>query len=244
MSLLSTNNLTLGYGDRLLLRNLNFTVEVGNYLCIVGENGSGKSTLVRCLLGLQAPAAGTIVPGDNLKLNQIGYLPQQTVVQKDFPATVWEIVLSGCQGHRGLWPFYSKADKALAKANIARMNLTELTRRCYRELSGGQQQRVLLARALCATKRLLLLDEPVSGLDPRMTAEMYHLIEKLNREENITIIMVTHDLAAAKLYASHILHIGRTTFFGTNQEYFASDLGKHFTALTQGGEGLNNNINS
>ena len=240
MALLTANNLTLGYGDRLLLSGLNFTVNSGDYLCVVGENGSGKSTLVRCLLGLQQVAAGAIVPGDNLKMNQIGYLPQQTVVQKDFPATVWEIVLSGCQGHRGLWPFYSKADKALAKANIARMNLTELTRRCYRELSGGQQQRVLLARALCATRRLLLLDEPVSGLDPRMTAEMYQLIEKLNREEKITIIMVTHDLAAARSYASHILHIGHKTFFGTNAEYFASHLGRHFTALVGGDRNLNN----
>lgn len=234
MSLLTAKNLTLGYGDRLLLSGLNFVVETGSYLCIVGENGSGKSTLVRCLLGLQAPAAGLIQPGDGLQLNQIGYLPQQTVVQKDFPATVWEIVLSGCQGHRGLWPFYSRADKQLAKKNIERMGLVPLTRCCYRELSGGQQQRVLLARALCATRRLLLLDEPVSGLDPHMTAEMYHLIAKLNREEHITIIMVTHDLAAARNYASHVLHIGKQPFFGTTEQYFASDLGLHFSALTHG----------
>ena len=237
MSLLAVEKLTLGYGEHLLCQGLDFSVNAGDYLCIVGENGAGKSTLVRCLLGLQAPGAGSIQPGDGLSLNQIGYLPQQTVVQKDFPATVWEIVLSGCQGHRGLWPFYSKEDKALAKANIARMNLAELTRQCYRELSGGQQQRVLLARALCATKRLLLLDEPVSGLDPRMTVEMYQLIEKLNREEHITIIMVTHDLVAARNYASHILHIGRRSFFGSREEYFASDLGRHFTALTVGNLG-------
>ncbi|MBQ4479555.1 MAG: ABC transporter ATP-binding protein [Victivallales bacterium] len=233
MALLSANNLTLGYGDRLLLSGLNFTVNAGDYLCIVGENGSGKSTLVRCLLGLQKPAAGVIRPGDGLALDQIGYLPQQTVVQKDFPATVWEIVISGCQGRRGLWPFYSRADKQLARENIARMNLTDLTRRCYRELSGGQQQRVLLARALCATRRLLLLDEPVSGLDPRMATEMYTLIAKLNHEEKITVIMVTHDLKAAREFASHVLHIGRRPYFGTSQEYFASDLGKHFSALSQ-----------
>ena len=233
MSLLTANNLTLGYGDRLLLQGLSFTVNAGDYLCIVGENGSGKSTLVRCLLGLQKPAAGTILPGDGLALNQIGYLPQQTIVQKDFPATVWEIVLSGCQGRRGLWPFYSKADKKLARENIARMNLADLTRRCYRELSGGQQQRVLLARALCATRRLLLLDEPVSGLDPRMTTEMYQLIDRLNHQEKITVIMVTHDLMAACHYASHVLHVGKKPFFGTSQEYFASDLGHHFTTLSQ-----------
>lgn len=232
MALLTANNLTLGYGDRLLLSGLNFTVNSGDYLCVVGENGSGKSTLVRCLLGLQQVAAGAIVPGDNLKMNQIGYLPQQTVVQKDFPATVWEIVLSGCQGHRGLWPFYSKADKALAKANIARMNLTELTRRCYRELSGGQQQRVLLARALCATKRLLLLDEPVSGLDPRMTAEMYQLIEKLN-DEGITVIMISHDIACSVKYAKHVLHIGNEFFFGTVEDYKKSPAGSKY--LGEGG---------
>lgn len=231
MALLTANELTLGYGDRLLLRGLKFTVNAGDYLCIVGENGSGKSTLVRCLLGLQQPVAGRIETGDGLTMNQIGYLPQQTVVQKDFPATVWEIVLSGCQGHRGLWPFYGKADKQLARECIARMELQDLARRCYRELSGGQQQRVLLARALCATKRLLLLDEPVSGLDPRMTAEMYQLIAKLNHEEHITVIMVTHDLQAAHEYATHVLHIGRTPYFGTNRQYFDSDLGRHFTAL-------------
>lgn len=235
MALLTVEDLKLGYESQVVLDHLNFTVNTGDYLCIVGENGSGKSTLMRTLLHLMPALGGTITPGDGLMPNEIGYLPQQTVVQKDFPASVWEIVLSGCQGRCGRRPFYGKEEKELARENIARMRLEKLTGRCYRELSGGQQQRVLLARALCATRKLLLLDEPVSGLDPKVTAEMYALIEELNRE-GITIIMISHDIAAAVKYASHILHIGKKVFFGTKEEYRESDLGRYFLAQ-EGGEG-------
>lgn len=222
MALLLCRNLSLGYDGREIVGNLSFEVNAGDYLCIVGENGSGKSTLMRTFLGLQKPMKGEVIPGDGLCLNEIGYLPQQTVVQKDFPATVWEIVLSGCQGRCGIRPFYSKEDKELAVTNIARMGITELTKRCYRELSGGQQQRVLLARALCATTKMLLLDEPVAGLDPNAMAEMYALIEKLNRD-GITVIMISHDIDAAVESASHILHMGKNLFFGTKEEYLAKD---------------------
>ena len=235
MALLTVEDLKLGYESQVVLDHLNFTVNTGDYLCIVGENGSGKSTLMRTLLHLMPALGGTITPGDGLMPNEIGYLPQQTVVQKDFPASVWEIVLSGCQGRCGRRPFYGKEEKELARENIARMRLEKLTGRCYRELSGGQQQRVLLARALCATRKLLLLDEPVSGLDPKVTAEMYALIQELNRE-GITIIMISHDIAAAVKYASHILHIGKKVFFGTKEEYRESDLGRYFLAQ-EGGEG-------
>ena len=235
MALLTVEDLKLGYESQVVLDHLNFTVNTGDYLCIVGENGSGKSTLMRTLLHLMPALGGTITPGDGLMPNEIGYLPQQTVVQKDFPASVWEIVLSGCQGRCGRRPFYGKEEKELARVNIARMRLEKLTGRCYRELSGGQQQRVLLARALCATRKLLLLDEPVSGLDPKVTAEMYALIEELNRE-GITIIMISHDIAAAVKYASHILHIGKKVFFGTKEEYRESDLGRYFLSQ-KGGEG-------
>lgn len=235
MALLTVEDLKLGYESQVVLDHLNFTVNTGDYLCIVGENGSGKSTLMRTLLHLMPALGGTITPGDGLMPNEIGYLPQQTVVQKDFPASVWEIVLSGCQGRCGRRPFYGKEEKELARENIARMRLEKLTGRCYRELSGGQQQRVLLARALCATRKLLLLDEPVSGLDPKVTAEMYALIEELNRE-GITIIMISHDIAAAVKYASHILHIGKKVFFGTKEEYRESDLGRYFLSQ-EGGEG-------
>ena len=235
MALLTVEDLKLGYESQVVLEHLSFTVNTGDYLCIVGENGSGKSTLMRTLLHLMPALGGKITAGDGLMPNEIGYLPQQTIVQKDFPASVWEIVLSGCQGRCGRRPFYGKEEKELARENIARMRLEKLTGRCYRELSGGQQQRVLLARALCATRKLLLLDEPVSGLDPKVTAEMYALVQELNRE-GITIIMISHDIAAAVKYASHILHIGKKVFFGTKEEYRESDLGRYFLSQ-KGGEG-------
>ena len=210
---------------------MNFSVNAGDYLCIVGENGSGKSTLMRTLLGLQKPLGGTIVLGNDMKPNEIGYLPQQTAIQKDFPATVWEIVLSGCQAHAGRRAFYNRSEKALAEENISHMGMTDYRRRCYRELSGGQQQRVLLARALCATKKLLLLDEPVAGLDPKVTADMYALIERLNRE-GVTIIMISHNIVAAIRYATHILHVGGgQTFFGKVEEYRTSAMGSRFIGL-------------
>ena len=225
MALLTAKDLGLGYETRIMEEDLNFQVEEGDYLCIVGENGSGKSTLMKTLLGHQSPISGTITTGDGLRPSEIGYLPQQTIVQKDFPASVTEVVLSGCQGRMGLRPFYNKEDKALAKENMERMGISGLAGRSYRDLSGGQQQRVLLARALCATGKLLLLDEPVSGLDPRVTNEMYRLISDLNRE-GITVIMISHDIAAAIKYASHILHIGKAVFFGTRDEYVESDIGQ------------------
>ena len=228
------NQVSVGYDGKAVLQNLNFTVNAGDYLCIVGENGSGKSTLMKTILGLQPPIAGKIETGDGLKQNEIGYLPQQTAAQKDFPASVQEIVLSGCQARCGLRPFYNQQEKQLARENIQKMQIESLTKRCYRELSGGQQQRVLLARALCATRKMLLLDEPVSGLDPKVTAKMYQLIAELNRREGISIVMISHDIAAAVQYASHILHIGDTVFFGTKEDYLKSPMGP-MLAMEKGG---------
>lgn len=236
MAYITIRDLSLGYDAHSIVEGLNFTVNAGDYLCIVGENGSGKTTLMKTLLHLQEPVGGQILIGDGLKKNEIGYLPQQTVVQKDFPASVREIVLSGCQGRCGLRPFYNKEEKQLAEENMQRMGIAELANRCYRELSGGQQQRVLLARALCATRKVLLLDEPVSGLDPKVTAEMYGLIEGLNKE-GITVIMISHDIAAAVRCASRILHIGARVFFGTKEEYLKSDAGRIFLMQQKGGEG-------
>lgn len=233
MAQLVCQNLTLGYDSRVIVKNLNFSVNEGDYLCIVGENGSGKSTLMKTILGLHSPMFGSISTGDGIKQNEIGYLPQQTVVQKDFPASVKEIVLSGCQGRCGIRPFYNKEEKMLARSAMQKMNIEHLSDRCYRELSGGQQQRVLLARALCATRKILLLDEPVSGLDPKVTAEMYELIKDLNRS-GITVIMISHDIAAATEYASHILHIGKKIFFGTKDEYLASEARRVFLAREGG----------
>ena len=229
MTQITCKNLTLGYENRAIQENLNFSINAGDYLCIVGENGSGKSTLMKTLLHLQPPISGTIELGDGLHKNEIGYLPQQTLVQRDFPASVKEIVLSGCQGRCGWRPFYNKEDKEIARKAMEKMMIQDLQDRCYRELSGGQQQRVLLARALCAAKKILLLDEPVSGLDPKVTAEMYQLIEDLNKKDEITIIMISHDIEAAVRYATHILHIGERCFFGTKKQYLESSLGRHFT---------------
>lgn len=229
MAQITCKNLTLGYENRAIQENLNFSINAGDYLCIVGENGSGKSTLMKTLLHLQPPISGTIELGDGLRKNEIGYLPQQTLVQRDFPASVKEIVLSGCQGRCGWRPFYNKEDKEIARKAMEKMMIQDLQDRCYRELSGGQQQRVLLARALCAAKKILLLDEPVSGLDPKVTAEMYQLIEDLNKKDEITIIMISHDIEAAVRYATHILHIGEHCFFGTKKQYLESSLGRHFT---------------
>ena len=234
MAQITCEKLTVGYEGVPVVSSLDFAVNKGDYLCIVGENGSGKTTLMRTVLGLQKPLRGKILFGDGLHANEIGYLPQQTSMQKDFPATVREVVLSGCQARLGRRAFYSKADKALAKQHMDRMEISGLAGRCYRELSGGQQQRVLLARALCATRKLLFLDEPVSGLDPKVTEEMYSLIASLHRE-GITVIMVTHDLPAAMQYATRILHIGEPVFFGTREEYLESPASRAFREL-KGGE--------
>ncbi|MBR6900569.1 MAG: ABC transporter ATP-binding protein [Synergistaceae bacterium] len=212
-------NLSLGYGAKTVIKNLNFSVNEGDYLCIIGENGTGKTTLMKTILGLQPPLNGKIIFGEGLNAKKIGYLPQQTEVQRDFPASVWEIVLSGFQGHCGLRPFYNKKEKNFALHAIKKMNIEEIKSRCYRELSGGQQQRVLLARALCAAEKIIFLDEPVAGLDPQAASEMYKLIKELNQNDGITIIMISHDVDEALNYASHILEIGKKFFFGTKQEY-------------------------
>lgn len=231
MAQLVCQNLSLGYDAKAILHGLSFSVNAGDYLCIVGENGSGKSTLMKTILGLQSPLSGEILTGDGLRPNEIGYLPQQTVVQKDFPASVREIVLSGCQGRSGRRPFYNRKEKQLAIEAMERMGIGDFPKRCYRELSGGQQQRVLLARALCATQKILLLDEPVAGLDPKVATELYRLIDELNHRDGITIIMISHDVATAVEHASHILHIGETIFFGTKEEYIESETGHMFTGL-------------
>ena len=224
MSLLTVKELTIGYESSALVKGLNFSVNAGDYLCIVGENGAGKSTLMKTLLGLIKPVSGEITAGDGLKRNEMGYLPQQTEVQRDFPASVTEVVRSGFAGVMKLRPFYSRAEKKTALENLERMGIADLKDMCYRELSGGQQQRVLLARALCATSKLLLLDEPVSGLDPKVTEDMYRLIEKLNKS-GTAIIMITHDVESAVDYATHVLHMGDRIFFGTKEEYVKEENG-------------------
>lgn len=243
MAQLICENLTLGFEGQPVTKNLNFTVNAGDYLCIVGENGSGKSTLIKTILHLRNPVMrGSITTGDGLLPTEIGYLPQQTDVQKDFPASVKEVVLSGCLGHQGWRPFYSRRDKERALQNLQRLGISHLAGESYRYLSGGQQQRVLLARALCATEKMLLLDEPVAGLDPAAAAEMYECIGRLNKEEGITIIMVSHDITQALGQASHILHLAKEPlFFGTREDYLRSSIGQAFATImiagTKGDDG-------
>ena len=229
MAILQCENLSFAYDGVTVLEKVNFTLSGGDYLCIVGENGSGKSTLVKGLLGLKAPEKGSIRFGDGLLSTEIGYLPQQTQIQRDFPASVQEVVLSGCLNSLGRRLFYNAEDKARAALNMERMGIEDLAEKSYQGLSGGQQQRVLLARALCATKKLLLLDEPVTGLDPIATGEMYNLIKLVNLCDDITVIMVSHDIHAAVRYATHILHLGHEQlFFGTSAEYKESSLARRF----------------
>lgn len=235
MPQLTCQDLTLGYDGKVVLSEVSFTVNDGEYLCVLGDNGSGKSTLMKTILRLKTPMSGKILTGNGLTADEIGYLPQQTAIQKDFPASVREVVRSGCLNRRGLRPYYNSEEKQRAEQNMEKLGILPIAKRCYRELSGGQQQRVLLARALCATKKILLLDEPIAGLDPTATAEMYGLIKKLN-DDGITVIMISHDVEAALKYASHILCVGSQTllFSGTKSDYLKSDAGRIYAGL--GGE--------
>ena len=227
MALIKCENVSIGYEGQTVVKDLDFQIAPGDYLCIVGENGSGKSTLVRSLLGLKNVEKGQIIYGDGLKQTEIGYLPQQTDVQKDFPASVYEVVRSGRLNSRGFHPFYTAADRKAAVEKMDLLGIRDLARQCFRDLSGGQKQRVLLARALCATKSLLLLDEPVTGLDPIVTGEFYQLIRRINRESGIAV--VSHDIESAVKDASHILHLQETAlFFGTTEEYKRSPVGRRF----------------
>lgn len=224
MNLISCKDLVIGYEGNIAVKDVGFEIEKGDYLCIVGENGSGKSTLIKGMLGLIKTIGGKI-QFNNIKQSDIGYLPQQTIVQRDFPATVFEVVLSGCLNQNKIIPFYSKKDKERANYNINTLDLENLKKKSYRDLSGGQQQRVLLARALCATEDLILLDEPVSGLDPVMTSHMYNLISELNSKCGITVIMVSHDMNSAVQYGNKILHLHTSPiFFGTTDEYVKTNM--------------------
>ena len=222
-------NVALGYEKKVIAKNLSFSVSEGDYLCIVGENGAGKSTLLKTLLGLQKPISGELLFSGASRLKGVGYLPQQTAFQKDFPATVREIVLSGFLGQSGHKIWFSKAEKNIADENLKKLGIFDLKKTSYRNLSGGQQQRVLLARAMCAAKKLIILDEPAAGLDPVATNEMYHMLMDLNKAEGITVVMVSHDINAALHHAKHILHLGnREVFFGTVEEYKNSETGRAF----------------
>ncbi len=227
MSYIKCNKLKMGYEGKVVFNDLSFAVNKGDYLCIVGENGSGKSTLMKGLLGLINPLSGSIEYGDGLEKKYIGYLPQQSDIQSDFPGSVFEVVLSGTL-NRSKLPFYSKEQKSVALNNMKKVGISELKRKSFQELSGGQQQRVLLARALCATSKLIILDEPISGLDPLATQDLYDLVTDLNKE-GITVVMVSHDITSAVYHASHILHLsGDGFFYGSTHKYMHSSYGEKF----------------
>lgn len=217
MELIRFENLSLRYGNRVLFKDLNFSIYEGDYFCIAGENGSGKTTLMNAILGMKEPAEGKITISNDIK-NGIGYLPQQKALQKDFPASVYEVVISGFQKKRGFRPFYNNKEKEIADNNMKRLGILDIKKQCFSELSGGQQQRVLISRALCATDKIILLDEPVTGLDKETTEEMYKIINELN-DAGVTIVMISHDASATIRYASRVLHLGSKVFIGTNEDY-------------------------
>ena len=227
--LIVCQGVSLGYEGQTVLSDLDLTIRAGDYLCIVGDNGSGKSTLLRGILGLLTPQSGKILRAPELEKGAVGYLPQQTRAQKDFPATVFEVVLSGCLNRKGARFFYSSKEKSEALMNMGKLGVLELKDKCYRDLSGGQQQRVLLARALCAASRLLILDEPITGLDPAAAQDLYKILTYLNEKEGMAVVMVTHDLKSALRGARTVLHIGRNNYFlGSAADYLASPQGRRF----------------
>ena len=227
--LLKCEHVDFGYENQDAVIDVSLEVSTGDYICIVGENGSGKSTLMKGILGLLKPTEGKIEISEELRKAGIGYLPQQTAAQKDFPATVFEVVISGCLGKRGNRPFYSPKEKQTALSNLERLGIADLKKSCFRDLSGGQKQRALIARALCATDKLLILDEPITGLDPSAIQDFYNIIRKLNREEQVAILMVSHDMANIVRQAGKILHLQqKALFWGTVQDYLKSGIGNQF----------------
>ena len=227
--LISCENAGLGYENKAIIEDFNFNVYDGDYICVIGENGSGKSTLIKTLLGLIKPVSGKVSLSSSLNEGAIGYLPQQTQVQKHFPASVMEVVMSGFLNRMHKRPFYKKEEKETVIKNLEKLEIIDLKNKCYGELSGGQQQRVLLARALCAADEILVLDEPVTGLDPVAAASLYDILQKLH-EEGMAIVMVTHDLKSIVGRTEKILHINEGGyFFGTVEEYRKSDYAKIFS---------------
>ena len=229
MAILTCKNASFGYDGEVVLSGIDFTLCGGEYMCILGENGAGKSTLVKGILGLISPVTGEIEFGEGLRACEVGYLPQQTQVPKSFPASVLEVVLSGRINSMGMRPFYNRKDREDAVKKLELMGMKGMERRSFQELSGGQKQRVLLARAMCAAGRLILLDEPVSGLDPAATTDLYELIADINKNMGMTVIMVSHDTQAAVKYASHIMQLSHTQlFYGTVDDYKNSEVGHDY----------------
>lgn len=233
MSYITCDKVTLAYEGRIIVKDLSFSVERGDYICIVGENGSGKTTLLRTLLGLRRPFSGKVCYGDGISHRNVGYVPQTVLSGKDFPATVYEVVTSGLLNRMGLRPFFTKEEKKAAEYAMERLGISDIKGKCFRELSGGQRQRVQLARAICAADKLLMLDEPASGLDPVITSQLYEIIKELNEADGMAVVMVSHDIPSAVRYATKLLHLEKDhSFFGTSDEYKKNRMGRHFLGCT------------
>lgn len=219
MNLINIKNLTFRYesrDDEDTLKNVSLSVNEGDFLCIVGENGSGKSTLIKCIVGLNKVPEGKITLKEKL-----GYLPQKTEIQANFPASIEEVVLSGTISNNIKKIWYTKQDKEKANEIMKELDIYTIRKRCFRDLSGGQQQRVLIARAMCATNNLIVLDEPTNGLDPSIARKIYSTLKALNKKRNLTIVMVSHDVERAVKYATRVIEIekGIVTFDGLPDRY-------------------------
>ncbi len=212
MNIIECKKLSLGYSGSVYVKDVSFALEKGRYLCIIGENGSGKSTLLKGILGLLPPLKGSVEL--SIKRSELGYLPQLTQTRRDFPATAAEVVLSGLAATSGMTPFYKRSERALALACMEKTGTENLFRRRFGELSEGQKRRVLLSRALISGRKLLVLDEPVAGLDPEHALELYKIIENL-KSEKMTMLIVTHDLDAARNADMLLcLNAGETVYYG------------------------------
>ena len=229
MKLIECKKLNIGYGNKVVCKDINLTIEKGQYVCVVGENGCGKSTLLKTILGLNKAVSGKVIFDDNFKSSSIGYMPQQSEIQRDFPATVYEIIMSGFLGQMKFRPFYNKAEKEKANKIMQELDIADLAKKSFKELSGGQQQRVFLARALCATDEVLVMDEPVNALDSKAIRKFYSLIKKLNVDNGLTIIMVTHNIDKVIKYATDVVYLkNKMEFAGKKEEFLQSEYAQVF----------------
>ncbi len=218
MEILSASHVSINYGAVVAVDDATFGVNEGDYFCIAGSNGSGKSTLLKGIIGLAPIKNGHLHV--NLPKEQISYLSQTNRADRDFPATVWEIILSGTQKSGKKIPFYTKDDKQRAEESMIKLGMEKFKNTRIGNLSGGQQQRALLARALCKSPKLLLLDEPFAGLDSAISEELYELYKNLNKN-GVTIIMASHDYQAIGNFASRVMLMNNShvDFVGTNDEW-------------------------
>ncbi|MBQ4354189.1 MAG: ATP-binding cassette domain-containing protein [Clostridia bacterium] len=219
-ALLTCQNLTVGYEGVRLCTDISFTLHTGEYMSIIGPSGIGKSALAGTILGVQKPAEGEVIYENGMQRTDIGCLPQEQVIRSS--VTVREVVLEGCLHHTKKW-FVGRAEKEFAMHNLERVGLADFAKRRFGDLSGGQRQRVLLARALCSAKKLLILDEPMHGLDAYAKDEIFHEIVKIN-ESGIAVMLID-----ANAVDGTVLHLSdRQLFCGSVTDYIRSVPGQFY----------------